>query len=454
MNDHSKTVWIVSLLLLLGLWCWLDIWPRGTLNPARVDLHRTDFTVYVTAGKAALAGENPYAVTNARGWGYLYLPLLALLVSPLAQLPEGWQCVIWFWISVACLWGAWREFSGLDAWFFPKASADSPHATYASTSPSGLWTLFGFAWPVLNCLQRGQVGVLQLYLTLLGVRLVCMQRNWLPRFFGGTALAAAVVLKLSPALPTAALLVGLFITHNRRLATLLKQNSFAPFCGVAMGLVIGIWLLPAMIVGWEANQTFLATWRQDILPKANSLTSDPFAGDSHSSKNQSPMNATWLLGNVIAEHGAANSGEHVMDGHIGQTMIGLVRIIAVALAGASIALLLWQSEEGGLLMAVVLANAATLLVVPIARGHYFMALFPAAVWLPEWLARQMVKSGPVSRGIAILKWLPPTLLVFHYLTGGIFANWGVLGLGSLAWLMLAAVAILEVSISPPRSISH
>ena len=106
-------------LIALAIWCWVDVWPRGRLDPDRPHTHRTDFTVYTNAGKAALAGENPYSVTNARGWSYLYLPAFALIVSPLAILPEGWQCVVWFWISVACLYGAFREFALLDRWAFP-----------------------------------------------------------------------------------------------------------------------------------------------------------------------------------------------------------------------------------------------------------------------------------------------------------------------------------------------
>ena len=76
----------IIVLVVLAVWCWVDVWPRGSLDPDRPENHRTDFTVYTKAGQAALAGENPYAVTNARGWSYLYLPPFALLVSPLARL--------------------------------------------------------------------------------------------------------------------------------------------------------------------------------------------------------------------------------------------------------------------------------------------------------------------------------------------------------------------------------
>ncbi|HOM18628.1 MAG TPA: hypothetical protein PLQ00_14955 [Thermoguttaceae bacterium] len=54
--------------------------------------------------------------------------------------------------------------------------------------------------PTLNCLQRGQVGVLKLYLLLLGVRLVWLSASWLVQGLGGLALAGAIALKLTPAL--------------------------------------------------------------------------------------------------------------------------------------------------------------------------------------------------------------------------------------------------------------
>jgi hypothetical protein len=53
--------------------------------PPRADLH--DAGVYMRAGWAIAAGENPYRVADAHGWHYHYAPLLAILFVPFADPP-------------------------------------------------------------------------------------------------------------------------------------------------------------------------------------------------------------------------------------------------------------------------------------------------------------------------------------------------------------------------------
>ena len=92
----------VAAVLVIGLTIWglLDVRERGQAHPDHVDFHRTDFTVYTEAGAAFFDGRDPYEVTNPRGWYYLYPPLFALLVSPLAALAFKSQVVVWYVISL------------------------------------------------------------------------------------------------------------------------------------------------------------------------------------------------------------------------------------------------------------------------------------------------------------------------------------------------------------------
>ena len=64
---------IGAFIVIVG-WFAVDVGPRGRVVPGRVDAHRTDFTVFTEAGKAFFDGRDPYAVTNPRGWFYLYPP--------------------------------------------------------------------------------------------------------------------------------------------------------------------------------------------------------------------------------------------------------------------------------------------------------------------------------------------------------------------------------------------
>jgi hypothetical protein len=93
----------------LGLWCVLDVMPRGGINPRRIFEHRTDFTVYTEAGAAFFDGRNPYEVSNPRGWHYLYPPLFAIVIAPLHALPSTGQVGVWFVLSVAMVLGCYFE---------------------------------------------------------------------------------------------------------------------------------------------------------------------------------------------------------------------------------------------------------------------------------------------------------------------------------------------------------
>ncbi len=463
-NENATAVFsnhyqAIAVLIVLAVWCWVDVWPRGRLDPNRPDAHRTDFTVYTVAGKAAIAGENPYAVTNARGWGYLYLPLFALIVSPLANLPEGWQCVVWFWISIVCLYGAFHEFMLLDAWAFPREALDKVDRIAIW---GGIVCMVGFSLSTLNCLQRGQVGILQLYLTLLGARIILTNTTRKSAALGGAILAGAIILKISPVLPTVILVGGLaFMTLRMRgwMQTSTIQRSCSTAFGLVIGLVIGIWILPASIVGWNQNQMNLETWRREVLARTNELSNDPFAGDSHSAKNQSPMNGFWLLGNTLMSTEQFRSSTRKMspmDLTSGRFVLTTVRCVSIVSTAVALLAILWRGGSSSLLVAFALANAATLLVVPIARGHYFMAMWPAAVWVPRWLngvwfdeeegRRIQHRSGlsslaRQSAAIALTQ-IPPILLILHYVLERYTGPLGVLGIGVWLWLLLLTVAVL------------
>ena len=145
-------------------------------------------------------------------------------------------------------------------------------------------------------------------------------------------MAGAIVLKISPALPTIVLVGGLAFMatrmHGAQTSTLLRPLSVT--VGLLAGLAIGIWILPASIVGWERNQMYLETWRRDVLARTNELSNDRFAGDSHSIKNQSPMNGFWLLGNtlILREYTrSATKQPSPMDSQSGKLFLTTVRCL-------------------------------------------------------------------------------------------------------------------------------
>ena len=67
--------------------------------------------------------------------------------------------------------------------------------------------------------------------------------------------------------------------------------------GFSLGLVLFFLVVPAMLIGWNANLHHLDTWGRFMLTKADNGGMDPRSGNSHSARNQSLQNAAYRLGN-------------------------------------------------------------------------------------------------------------------------------------------------------------
>ncbi len=187
---------------------------------------RTDLTVYLRASEAVYTGAGIYDVPNARQWHYVYLPLLALLLTPLTVLPLWLSAAIWYLTSVAAFIGT---FLGLQS-LFPK-------------QPKYFWIIlcaFILALPpILNTLTRGQLGGISLYLTLLVFLLDYRGK----KFWAGFVLGFAIILKMSPLL----ILPFYFLLHRN------WRALWGCFWG---GLVFGI-LFPSVILTPQRNWEFL-----------------------------------------------------------------------------------------------------------------------------------------------------------------------------------------------------
>ncbi len=182
---HIRRHWAVfaGLLVTLSIWCAVDVIRRAVVDPARPHLHMTDFTVYTEAGAAFFDGRPPYEVTNLRGWKYLYPPLFALLVAPLSALSPPWQATLWFAVSVLLCLGSYFECRRLLA----GVLAVQP-APYRLVVRLGMIAGAAAVFPVLNCLQRGQIGVILIYPLLVGLRMVLLGQSPRAWFAGGIIL--------------------------------------------------------------------------------------------------------------------------------------------------------------------------------------------------------------------------------------------------------------------------
>jgi alpha-1,2-mannosyltransferase len=196
-----------------------------------------DAGVFFRAGWAAREGGTQlYTVTCDNGWHYLYPPLFACLLVPLADAPLGAEAgyclpftasvVLWFLLNAGCL------LAGLHllASAVERASPRPP-----VVGSRRWWSLRSV--PLLVCLPcvastlvRGQVTPILLALICAAFAAVIRGR----RFASGVWLAAAVCVKIFPAF----------------LALLpLRRGDTCGLAGMALGLALGLVVLPALVFG-------------------------------------------------------------------------------------------------------------------------------------------------------------------------------------------------------------
>lgn len=460
--------WLIVLLAAVSIWGFVDVRRRGYPYPECPSEHKTDLTVYTEAGAAFFDGREPYEVANPRGWTYLYPPLFALILAPLHPLQSQDQVTVWFFLSLLIGWGCYRECRRIVTIVCNEdpsvASAWNGWRPWLSVA-----AIVAALLPTLNCLQRGQVGIVKMYLLLLGLRVILRGRNYRAWLLGGAVLALPVVLKIVPALPVCFLLFYEMVEWAWTLARSGRDSSAegvdaartamprvwtptgirftSSSAGFAFGLVLFFLFVPAILLGWKANLHHLDTWGRFMLTKADNGGMDPRSGNSHSARNQSLQNAAYRLGN-FGSHVFSNGPDDrlvenfdapkmAMDSATVDRFLFLSRAtIGLALLALGVRLARKTGSQLNMATGFALACVTMLAVSPVARAHYFLLLAPAVLLVPLWLDRH----GRPHAGI-VMAAIPPLLSILHYILLPYAGRVGLLGLGVTAWLLAAMVLI-------------
>jgi len=450
------------LLVFFVLWGIVDVRRRGEINPENLSTHRTDVTVYTEAGAAFFDGREPYEVTNVRGWKYLYPPIFALLMAPLHNLAPQQQAMVWYFLSLVFAWGCYSETVTI--------ARLSLRRTPGTGSLAARWIAYAavaaVALPMLNCLQRGQIGIAKLYLLLAGLRLVLQSRSLKRSFAGGLVLALPVAFKITPIMPVGFLIVQ---QASAALATRPRASALRAVAavngGLAAGLALYLLLLPAALLGWSANCRHIQTWWSLVGTKADDPGDDTFAGDSRSIRNQSLLNAVYLLGEWTADQpvqphrtglkaraalAAASpaaatpaAAQPTVESSTAAVSSWTELCVQLARLGSCALVVLMAYQLGKRRDAVAqvagfgLACAATLVASPISRAHYFVLLLPATVFLPLWLA-----GTGRPRLARIVAFCPAVLTIAHYLAIEVVGQMGLLGIGTSVWFFANCALVL------------
>ncbi|HEV3136866.1 MAG TPA: glycosyltransferase family 87 protein, partial [Pirellulales bacterium] len=411
---------LVVLALVFAIWGWADVRLRGAIDPTNAWNHKTDLTVFTEAGAAFFDGRDPYAVTNVRGWKYLYPPLFAILLAPLHHLPPQSQVLVWFALSVLMVWGCYRECVRIGRAISP--SADARGTFGAIPSWIGYCGVVAALLPALNCLQRGQVSVANMYLLLLGFRLLLENRGVLRCFAAGVVLALPIAIKITPLLPVGFLLLQQLVAAwnaHERAAALARWKACA--AGNVVGLVLCFLIVPAAWIGWRANLHHLGTWWTSVAVHADAVDTAYFAPDVSTVRNQSFTNAVLQLGNWTSYRlGWQTESEAIQEVFSGRLNLwtGVPIVSALVLAVRTFAGLLLlvvgyrmgrANEPVGQAAGFGLACVSILIVARVARAHYFVLLLPAVIFVGVWLLRA---QRPKLAACFVL--LPGLLTLVHY----------------------------------------
>jgi hypothetical protein len=449
-DEVLRCRWLyLGLLIAFAIWGWVDVMPRGMVDRKHINEHRTDFTVYTEAGAAFFDGRDPYQVSNPRGWHYLYPPMFAILVAPLHALPPMGQVGVWFVISVAMLFGCYFELRRILDYVLRDSSQNA-----SASSRLVLW-ICGAAvatalLPAFNCLQRGQVEVFKLYLLMLGFRIALTGtrvRHWL---FAGILFALAGILKLTPLLPVACLLLyETRVAWDERSQRRVWRRPVSLAAGLGAGLLLFALIIPAALTGWNGNIKHLQTWFSKVVTKVVDVRTSDFGEDVRTVRNQSLDNAAYRCGNFLNRQFAGGLDDTLidrprdewlrlpMDDPNAGTLIVAARILALA------TLLLFVLRAGskndfmGRGTVFGLACVATLVICPVARACYFVLFLPA---IPFVCGNLCQLNKP--RWAQFFAWLPVVLVWSHYLFLTSTGRIGLLGLGATAWF-LASCILLE-----------
>jgi hypothetical protein len=439
--------WVLSTIVICGftIWGFAFIGPNGRIPPLHTELHRTDFTVFTEAGAAFFDGRNPYAVTNPRGWHYLYPPLFALLVAPLSLFDTESQVLFWYAVNVAFTFGCFAE-----SWRLWQIIGGPQKREYRRIA---FCAALAVVLPFLDCMQAGQLGIAILYFLMLGSRLVLQSQRRAIWFLGGLTLALPASVKLVPALPV------VFLLGQQWLSVLFPLRGERPWsraiastAGVSAGAVLYLLLIPASIIGWQKNLHSLDVWQKQIV--MNERVGPDANFNVHSYRNQSLANGVHLwskstqalssaapppVGAGSARRPALNArradptaadSTHDRPERIANPAVRVANGVFLILLLAVAAMVGRRGNGLDALTAFGLASCAMLLVSPIAWGHYFMAELPALLCVPIWLSRRgMPRAARISAVVpAVLAWS-------YYLAMPQVGGLGLLGLGTAGWFL-------------------
>lgn len=193
-----------------------------------------DINVYLHASRTMWEGGDIYSGNPYND--YLYSPLFAMLLWPLAFFPWEFSRVLWALFNLFIIFRLWKIFTLV---------LDHTGIRRYRT----IWHLIlmvASAGFIIHNLNLGQITVVILWMTLEGILSIMHRKPWR----GATLLALGINIKVIPVIA----LGYLFLKRKYRSAI------------YTMGLTAFAFLLPALFIGVDDNHKLLKKWKDTINP--------------------------------------------------------------------------------------------------------------------------------------------------------------------------------------------
>ena len=387
-NARSRIVWLALLATFLVALGYMTVY-----RAAWDDIVRSDYTVYQAAGKAVLDGTNIYQAHNSRGWDYMYPPLFAIAMVPLAKLSAAWGAAIWYLLTIASLGSAIYMCVALAREKYPRPGNQGRRVWILPAVLLSPWLISG--------VMRAQASE---FVTWLMIAALYYDRRG-EQISGGISLAFATLIKAFPVI-----LVAYF----------LLQRRWRFVSAFLLALLVGA-LAPAAVFGWHGNLDYMQQWHE-LVTRPVMVASGPTAAD--------PFRDQML--NISRQRNQSLEALGLVIGFAPNQLRTWLAVVASVMFGAMYWVFRRRPDAGVTLAAAFFVW--TVLVPPVSESHYFGLLLPplsllaaASLWeangLARWLAAAMlVVFAGVGPFVTIFK----AAQMYRPLCWMSLAAWGVL----------------------------
>ena len=232
----------ISIILLFGLFFGLFMHYQARAPKRKF----CDYRVYYNAGKDILEGKNIYLREKEEITPFKYSPLFAVAMVPLSSFSPKVSASIFFIINIIAILLIFKLSKKLI--FFQELSPGQVSLILSITF------IMSFRF-ILHCLDSGQVGLLTLFLSVLGLSFITggmtPRANW---NCAGVRQAAKT---------TGALLIGLSVMIKYMpflfVFYFLRKKEFKIVLVILLSLILYC-LLPGVFIGFKANIFYLKEW--------------------------------------------------------------------------------------------------------------------------------------------------------------------------------------------------